>query len=165
MLVSYDKLPDNALAFIYQSDRALTDAEAVAIEEKLQTFIAGWTSHQLPVNGFGKVYHNRFIVLFGDESNDPIGGCSKDKVNQFIRITGEQYQADLFNRLQVAYLEGDTVLTIPLAQLDEHFSTGKLKPHTIVFNNLVPTKIDWQTGWKQPLAASPFSRYVIQKTD
>lgn len=165
MLVSYEILPDDALAFIFQADRDLSDAETEAIEEKLHTFIAGWTSHQLPVNGFGKIYHHRFIVIFADESDDKIGGCSKDKVSHFIHQMGEQYHINFFDRLQVAYLDGDAVKTVALAQLGEALETGQIALHTPLFNNLVPTKVNWETSWKQPLLASPFSRYVIQKAD
>jgi hypothetical protein len=166
MLVSYDILPNDAVVFIFQADRTLLTEESRAIEEQLHTFIAGWTSHNLPVNGSGKIWYNRFIVIFADESADKLGGCSKDKVNQFIRDTGEKFHINFFDRLQVAYLDdADIVSSIPLSQLTEGYDSGKLSPDTVVFNNLVSTKITWETGWKQALSASPFSRFVIQKVD
>jgi hypothetical protein len=166
MLVSYEILPDDAVVFIFQADRALNTDECAEIEMQLHAFISGWTSHNLPVNGFGKIYYNRFIVIFADESDDKLGGCSKDKVNQFIRNTGDQFHINFFDRLQVAYLDdASCVSTLPLSQLTDGYDRGKLTPDTIVFNNLVATKINWETGWKQALSGSPFSRFVIQKAD
>ncbi len=166
MLISYDRLPDDALVFIYQADTNVPFDTCEAINHKINTFIEGWTSHQIPVNGFGKVYYNRFLIFFADETGHSVSGCSKDKVTQFIREIGEQYHIDFFNRMHVAYKDDtDQVLIVSLKELSSHLDAGKIKPETIVFNNLVATKMDWEKFWKQPLSSSPFSRYIIQKAD
>lgn len=166
MLVAYDILPDDALVFIFQANRTLSDDESREITDKLQAFISNWTSHQLPVPGYGQVYHNRFLVLFADESADRIGGCSKDKVSQFVRDLGTSYQVDLFDRLLVAFVSADAgVDTVHFSALSESLENGKLHLQTPVFNNLVSTKKQWEQAWQQPLADSPFSRFVAQKAD
>ena len=166
MLVSYDILPGDALAFIYQADRAMTPDESREITGKLQAFVSQWTSHQLPVPGYGEVVHDRFVVLFADESADKIGGCSKDKVSQFIRDLGAAYGIDFFNRLLVAYVSADAGIdTVHLSDLGASLEKGRLQAGTPVFNNLVSTKKQWEQAWQQPLADSPFSRFAAQKAD
>jgi hypothetical protein len=166
MLTTYDILPDDTLVFIYQSDKNIPEEVTGSINQKIEAFIKDWTSHQIPVNGFGKVYHNRFIVLFGDEGDHGIGGCSKDKVTQFIREIENQFHLNLFDRMQVAYLDASSgVSTFPLDELSKKYDSGQLTTDTILFNNLVSNKKEWEAVWKQPLVFSPFSRYLIQKTN
>ncbi len=150
----FTSLPDNARAWVYQSDREFTDAEVSEIEERISGFTAEWASHQRDVTAMGKVLYKRFIVLCADESQFQVSGCSIDSSVRFIKEVEQSYGLNLFDRMSVAYREGDHIETVARNGFQQLVSQGKVNANTIVFNNMITTKAELNTQWEVPAAQS-----------
>ena len=140
--------------WVYQSNRPFTDAEAAEILSKLQNFAQGWLAHGKQLNARAEIFHNFFIVLTVDQGQAPSTGCSIDASVRMLREIEQDYGLDLFNRFNMAYVEGDTVHATDKETFETLISIGKITPDTIVFNNMVQTLEDFETKWEVPFADS-----------
>lgn len=151
-------LPDNfspsSRVWIYQSSRVFLISEALEIEEILNEFITGWTSHGSAVKGFANLFFGRFIVLMADEKETMVGGCSTDSSVRLIKEIEKKFQVDLFDRQQLAFIVKDKIEVLPLQQFSYAVENNFLVASDLYFNNLVATKQELQTKWIIPIGES-----------
>jgi len=159
-MTTYNNMPANARVWVYQSSRAFDKSETNTINQQIENFINQWQSHGQSLKAYGKVYHNRFIVLIVDESFEAPSGCSIDSSVEMIKAIEKQYKVDLFNRLLFAYQDGEEVKAVPNTDFAALYEQGKLNDTTIVFNNLVKTKAEFEEKWAIPLQESWHARMV-----
>ena len=140
--------------WIYQSDRSFTEPEQMEIDELLLQFTNSWTSHGAKVKGFGKLFFNQFIVLLADETVSGVSGCSTDSSVRLIKEIENRYNADLFNRQNLAFFTGENIIQIPLSKLNEAISDKLINTETCYFNNVVLSKKELEDKWIVPLKNS-----------
>jgi hypothetical protein len=155
----------NARVWIYQADRNFTPQEAVEVNNLITGFVAQWTAHKEQVTGAGAILYNRFVVLMADESMVGVSGCSIDSSVHFIKTVGQKYGINFFDRLQLAYLKGEDVHTATALQLKQLEADGVITPETVVFNNMVATKAEFDTKWQIPYAGSPHQRLAANAVE
>ena len=105
-------MPDHARVWIYQSTRPFTETEVVVLTSQINGFVGEWTAHRKTLLAAAAVFYNQFIVLSVDESLNEASGCSIDASVYFIKDIENQYNVQLFERMNFAYLEGDVVKTV-----------------------------------------------------
>lgn len=159
MFTPYDQLSENTKVWIYQADRFFLDDEISDITTMIHNFADNWKYHGESVPGYGAIYFNRFIVLFAD---DAIGGCSINTSIKLIKKIGLKYNIDFFNRHQIAYRDTQNqIKTFDLENAENVFSDGLVNENSIIFNNLVGTKRDFETNWEISAKDSYFSKYFL----
>ena len=154
MYINYDQISADARVWIYQSDRAFNTAEKTDIELQLTDLCNNWNTHGSPLHCSFQI-HDWFICLFVDESGQDASGCSIDSSVAVIKSIANQYNIDFFNRMNIAYLEGDKTHVLPLVTFKENISS-----QTIVFNNLVKTKAEYESQWKISILDSWLAKYI-----
>ena len=82
-------------------------------------------------------------------------GCSIDSSVAVIKSIAKQYQIDFFDRMNIAYLEGENTKVLPLPKFKQILSS-----ETLVFNNLVNTKADYESQWKISISDSWLAKYI-----
>lgn len=140
--------------WIYQSDRALSDIETSQIQSELDNFTVQWSAHNQQLMAKGDVIYNRFLVLIVDERQAGASGCSIDKSVHFMKSLEQTFQINLFNRFNIAYRQGDQILSVGRAEFEDLINAGIVNEETIVFNNMVQTYADFQHHWEVPLKSS-----------
>jgi hypothetical protein len=140
--------------WIYQSDRKLTPAETLQIQVQLDNFTTGWTAHNNQLKAKAEIRYNRFLVLFVDESQAGASGCSIDKSVNFMKQLEQQFGINLFDRFNLAYRQGEEVISVPRQQFEELLKQGTINTETIVFNNLAQNVAELQTKWEVPFKDS-----------
>ena len=153
-------MPDTARVWIYQSTRPFNDTESIVLTSQINGFVGEWTAHRKTLLAAGAVFHNQFIVLSVDESLNDASGCSIDASVYFIKDIENQYNVQLFERMNFAYLDGETVKTAPSAAFSQLYTEGTLSDETLVFDNLVNTVGALKTAWLKPLKTSWHRRFV-----
>ncbi|MBK9478056.1 MAG: ABC transporter ATPase [Bacteroidetes bacterium] len=147
--------------WIYQSNRAFTEAENKLILEKATSFISEWTAHGKLLKASINSYYNRFLVLMVDETQADASGCGIDKSVRFFQQVENEFQINLMNRLLVAYKVNSDVLTCQLSEFEKKIEQGEVHHDTIVFNNLVGTKAEFDNNWEIPLKKSWHSKLLV----
>ena len=137
----------NSRVWIYQNDRLFTEQEQIEIDDLLKQFTGSWTSHGAKVKGFGKLFFNQFIILMADETASGVSGCSTDSSVRLIKEIENRYNADLFNRQNLAFFTGENIIQIPLSKLNEAISGNLINPETYYFNNAILSKKELEEKW------------------
>ncbi|MCF8276685.1 MAG: ABC transporter ATPase [Flavobacteriales bacterium] len=154
-LETFQTFATNSRTWVYQSSRNLTDAEAAELKQLASGFAAEWKSHGASLKAAADVLYNRFLVMMVDEDAGSASGCSIDSSVAQIRSIEQKLNIDLFDRLNLAYLNSDNELeTVHSNKISDAFEHGALTEETTVFNNMVISKTELETGWKIPLIQS-----------
>lgn len=164
MYVPFDQLPDHSRIWIYQSNRSLLKQEKEQAENLLRAFCENWVAHQVPLKTSFAVEHDQFIILATDEDYHSPSGCSIDSSVKALKELQTRLGVDLFDRTRVAFLNGDSIVTHPLARLKSLFESGDLNKGSITFDNLVPSRGDLTRGWKIPVEKTWLTKYLPNST-
>ena len=159
-MTNYTTLPDTSRVWIYQAQAPLSPKITEEIEAHLSKFATAWVSHNNQLHAFAKVFHNQFLVLMVDESQAGASGCSIDKSVHFMQQLEQHYQIVLFDRMTFTYKDGDTIRSVPKNEFAALYKAGTITDETLVFDNLVKTKKDFDSQWVKPLASSWHKRMV-----
>src|ERR1700761_6697878 len=145
---------EHSRVWIYQSDKELTDKQAAELLEILNNFAVQWTAHNHQLKAKAEVRYNRFLILIVDESQEGASGCSIDKSVNFMKRLEQQFGINLFDRFNLAYRDGEKVLSAPRNEFEELLKARKINTNTIVFNNLVQNLQQLETKWEVPFKDS-----------
>jgi len=145
---------ENSRVWVYQSNKELTDTAVLALQVQLDSFTKGWTAHNNQLKAKAEIRYNRFIVLIVDESQAGASGCSIDKSVHFMQQLEQQFGINLFDRFNLAYRNGDKVLSAPRHAFEELLVNKTINTDTIVFNNMVQNLGELQTKWEVPFKDS-----------
>lgn len=159
-MTSYETLPATTRVWIYQSSRVLTDTEATEVEPLVARFAQDWISHNRQLRAFGGLFHRQFVVLMVDESLAGASGCSIDKSVHFVKQLENKLAVNFFDRMTFTYQEEGNVKMANREEFAKLYAEGKINDETLVFDNLVSNKGDFDTAWIKPLGKSWHLRMV-----
>ena len=144
MFTEYKNLPNNSRVWIYQADREFTENEINFISEKAEDFINQWTRHGDDLKGSFTIKYNQFLVLAVDESFNNVSGCSIDSSVRFIKELENELKLDLMDKMNITFKDSDNVNLVKLSDFQRFAKEKKVTSETIVFNNMVNTKEDFE---------------------
>ena len=160
MLVAFNTLPDESRVWIYQASRSFSETELNEVKLQLDAFLEDWTAHGSELKAGYEIRYNRFIVLALDQSNVPASGCSIDASVYFIQELEKKYDLLLLDKMNVSYKQGDFVAYKPLSDFKKMAKENAVSKNTIVFNNLVTSKIEYEDNWEVPASESWHGRFM-----
>lgn len=155
-------LPAGSRVWIYQSDRAFTEIESVAIKSAISLFVSQWLAHKAKVIGDGSLLYDRFVILAADEEKLQVSGCSIDSTVRFVKELGAQYGVNFFDRFYTCYWDGNMIKGADFDTFKSLAAEGKVSDDTIVFNNVITTLAGLKDQWQIPLSKSWHSRFLKQ---
>lgn len=159
MFVAFESLPETARVWIYQANRTFTEEEMKSLKAELEQFLQQWTAHGADLKaGFATPY-NRFIVIGLDQQQAAASGCSIDASVHFIQSLEKKYGVTLLDRMNVSYKQGEYIAYKPLDEFRKMAKAKAVSPKTIVFNNLVNNKYEYEQDWEVPASESWHSRF------
>ena len=159
MINDFKTLSENSRIWIYQSNRSLTQQEKESISKLIEDFLNNWNSHGVSLNSGFEIKYNRFIVIAQDQNTQSATGCSIDSMVHFIQKLEKQYNISLLDKLNVSYKQGDYIAYKSLKDFKKMVKDGAVSKNTIVFNNLVQTKLEYTNYWEVPAFESWHSRF------
>lgn len=154
MMADLTSMDKSSRVWVYQSNREFSEAEVLKLQDQLTLFASQWAAHGSRLAAGAQVYYNRFIVLAVDESQAGASGCSIDSSVRFIKQLEEEYRISLTDRMLFAIREDGKVKTFTRSAFEDAIEKGRILPETLVFNNLVKNKEEFDKGWETPLKQS-----------
>jgi len=148
MLVDFNTLPNSSRVWVYQADREFSSTEVDQIKQQLITFVNNWKRHGEDLKASFQVKYNQFIILSVDEDYNDVSGCSIDASVHIIKQLQQQFEVDLLNKMNVTFKDGDNINTVSLKEFKEYVKQDKIKPSTVVFNNMIASKADLASAWE-----------------
>jgi chemotaxis regulatin CheY-phosphate phosphatase CheZ len=144
---------------VYQANRSFKDNEVVEISTKIKHFLEQWTAHGSGLHASFQIKYNRFIIIALDQDVQNATGCSIDASVHFIQQLEKEYEVDLLDKMNVSYKHGDFIAYKPLADFKKMAKNKSVSANTIVFNNLVTNKFEFENSWEVPAKDSWHSRF------
>ena len=160
MIKDFKDLPDDSRLWIYQSNRKLSELEIEIIEPKIIDFLKQWTAHGKDLDAGYEIKYNRFIVFGLNQENASASGCSIDASVNFIKSLEKEFGIDLMDKMNVTYYNGDFIAHKSLTDFKKMAKAKSVSKNTVVFNNLVNTKIDYIENWEVPAKDSWHNRFL-----
>ncbi len=160
MVTDFKKLPDDSRIWIYQANRKLSDDEVQKIAEQTSEFLTQWTAHGTELEAGFEVKYNRFIVIGLNQANASASGCSIDASVRFIQSLEKQFELDLLDKMNVTFYNGPYIAHKSLEDFKKMAKSRSVSPNTVVFNNLVNTKAEYEEHWEVPAKDSWHSRFL-----
>lgn len=160
MLKDFKTLPDDSRIWIYQSNRKFSEEEVAVIEEKTKAFLTQWTAHGANLEAGFEIKYNRFIVFGLNQSNASASGCSIDASVHFIQALEKEFDLDLMDKMNVTFYNGDFIAHKTLTDFRAMAKNRSVSKNTVVFNNLVNTKAEYQENWEVPASESWHNRFL-----
>ena len=161
MFVNFNSLPDTSRVWIYQADREFTKFEVKQITERLMKFVEDWRRHGEDLKASFKIEYNQFLVLSVDESYNDVSGCSIDASVHLLREFEKEFDLDLFNKMNVSFKDGENVNTVSLKDFKTYVKLEKINADTVVFNNLIQSKADFESAWEVEASKSWHAKFLV----
>ena len=160
MLVDFEQLPEDARIWIYQSNRPFTDEELEELDSSIQNFLTSWTAHGAELSAGYLIKYKRFIIIGLNQDLNKASGCSIDASVRFIQDLEQKYGVDLMDKMNVTYKQGEFIAYKPLSDFKVMAKNKSVSGNTVVFNNLVVNKADFEENWEVPASESWHARFI-----
>lgn len=145
---SYTGFPENSRVWIYQCNRELSSDETKSIKQRTDQFIYDWASHGTALSAQIEIFYNVFLVVFVDEEIANASGCSIDKSFQLVKDLETEFDISLLDRMVIAYRKDKKINLCRIDEFEGLIKKGVITEDTIVFNNLVDRKVDFDSKWE-----------------
>ena len=152
----------NERIWIYTLSNKLTNEQLVDFKNRCQTFVTGWTAHDVSLDASFELYQNRLLIFKVNEDKYNASGCSIDKQVRFVKELEVAFSVELLNRLLVAYENNNQVEVVKASQMKELLITNTINTNTIVFDNTITESKQLETNWKQPLHHTWLQKYLTK---
>ncbi len=161
MFVEYNNLPENSRVWVYQSDREFTQEEISFISENAQQFIEQWTKHGSDLKGSFLIKYNQFLVLAVDEGFNDVSGCSIDASVRFVQELEKALRVDMMDKMNISFKNGDHINVVRMNDFKKYAKEHKITHDTVVFNNMVNTKEEFENQWEVSANQSWHKRFLV----
>jgi len=153
-------LPDNARLWVYASATRLTVDQEQYIAAVLGEFLAQWKAHGSELAAGFAIEHNRFVVIAVNEHAQVATGCSIDSSVHVMKQVEQELGLSLFDRMQIAYRDGEEVVSLPWPSFEEKLTSGHFSAETRIFDTSVTTLGAWQQAGEVPVKNSWINRFL-----
>lgn len=161
MFVNFEDLDDAARVWVYQSSREFSENEVKDISSKLEGFVEIWQRHGDDLKASFCIKYNHFIVLAVDESLNSVSGCSIDSSVNIIKKIENEFSVDLTNKLNISFKDASNINVVSMGDFQKFAKLQKINSNTIVFNNMIQTKSDFENNWEVTADKSWHKRFLV----
>jgi hypothetical protein len=160
MLVNFDSLEDASKIWIYQSNREFSEKEVAEISHNLENFIGAWKRHGEDLKASYQIKYNQFIVIAVDENYNEVSGCSIDASVNLIKQFEQKFAIDLTNKLNISFKDNHNINVVSMADFQNYAKQQKITSDTVVFNNMITNKADFEQNWEVTANKSWHKRFL-----
>ena len=160
MLVNFDSLEGSSKIWIYQSNREFSEKEVAEISHSLENFIGSWKRHGDDLKASYQIKYNQFIVLAVDEIYNEVSGCSIDASVNLMKQFEQKFAVDLTNKLNISFKDNHNINVVSMADFQNYAKQQKITSNTVVFNNMVTNKADFEQNWEVTADKSWHKRFL-----
>lgn len=156
MEVNYTDLPQDSKVFLYPSSRKFYPQELEELTEEISRFLKENLSD---FSYHFKILHNRFILFFIDSEKE-ISKELLDKMAMFILDLENKYKVTLLDKINVCFKQGKFIQYQDMKKFRTLLKNRSISKNTVIFNNLIQNKYDFENNFEVPLSESWLSHLV-----
>ncbi len=155
MLTNYQNLSENAKVYLYPSSRKFYPNELEELDVKVKEFTSKWTKFSTSY----KIEYQRFLLFFLEE-DAVITTKIMDELAEFIFQLEKDYNITLLDKVNVCFKQGEYVQYQEMKRFRELIKKKSVSKKTIVFNNFIQTKYEFENEWEVPITNSWLSHLI-----
>nr|BFF35731.1 hypothetical protein BACT7_05930 [Tenacibaculum mesophilum] len=159
MFVEFSSLSEEAKVWVYPSSRKFYPQEIDGLKEKLHHFVEEWKPEDTDFKTSFELKYNRFII-FSVEEGSALTNADIDKQVAFILQLQQEYEVELLDKMNVCFKQGEFIQYKEVKEFKKLLKNKSVSSKTIVFDNLVQTKIELENYWEVPITESWYSRFL-----
>jgi len=154
MVVEKDYLSDSSKIFIFPSNRKFYPKEIPIVQEKLEAYFQEISEIEL----FFEIRYDRFLILIVSDKT-PLDMERSDLLVKLIQSLEKEFKITLLDKINVCFKQGEYVQLKEMAAFKKLIKSKGVSNKTIVFNNLINTKSEYDNCWEAPAEESWISHY------
>lgn len=160
MFVEYESISEDAKVWVYPSSRKFYDTEIEEIENKIKYFLENWKFENENFKVSYQFLYKRFVIFFADDELSPVSNLDIDVMISFILELQSDYEITLLDKMNVCFKQGEFVQYKELKELKTLLKNKAVTEKTIVFDNLITNKFDFENYWEIPMEESWYNRFL-----
>ena len=153
MTTDYNSMPEDSKVWVFPSQKKIYPNEIEKLEKKISDFITIWEEQNEQLEASFTIKYNRFVVIFADSENT----VSTETTNQLISFIIElqaEFETELMDKMNACFKQGEYVQYKDLKDFKKLIKDKGVTKNTIVFDNLVSTKQEFDEYWEGPASES-----------
>ena len=154
MLVDYKSIAKASKVFIYPSSRKLYKDELPVFLEKIEKFLLEFKE----VDSFFEIKYSRFIVIFISDQTS-LDLKKNDDLVYFIQSLEKEFKITLLDKVNVCFKQGEYVQLKEIPEFKKLIKNKGVSKKTIVFDNLINIKEEYDNCWEVPAENSWISHF------
>ncbi|MEE9348754.1 MAG: ABC transporter ATPase [Flavobacteriaceae bacterium] len=155
MIANYQNLSEEAKVFLYPSSRKFYPNELEELDQKIKEFISSFEDISIAF----KIEYQRFIIFFISE-DVTISTSFMDKIANFIIQLETDYSITLLDKVNVCFKQGEHVQYQEMKRFRELIKKKSVSKKTIVFNNFLQSKYEFENQWEVVITDSWLSHLI-----
>lgn len=154
MIVNYNSLSDYSKVYIFPSNRKFYTDEFPVFNEKIKSFL----SHFQGIDAHFEIKYQRFIVILISEET-PLSLEQNDELVSLIFSLESDFKVTLLDKVNVCFKQGEYVQLKEIPKFKKLIKNKGVSKNTIVFDNLINTKEEYENYWELPAGISWISHF------
>jgi len=160
MFVDFSSISEDAKIWIYPSSRKFYDSEKAEIENLIQIFIENWKAEDENFKASYRFLYNRFVIFCADDSESKLSNSDINVAVSFILELQEKFDVMLLDKMNVCFKQGEFVQYKELKDFKQLVKNKAVTGKSIVFDNLITTKFDFENYWEITMEESWYNRFL-----
>ncbi|MEI6866721.1 ABC transporter ATPase [Flavicella sp.] len=153
MIPDYNNMSEDSKVWVFPSQKKFYTNEIENIERKISAFILSWEEQNKQLKAAFTIKHNRFIVVFVD-SETTISSETTNQLISFIIELQTEFETEMMDKINACFKQGEYVQYKDLKDFKQLIKNKAVNKNTIVFDNLVSTKQEFDEYWEIPASES-----------
>ncbi len=149
MLVDYNLLPETSKIYIYPSSRKFYKDEFPIINKRVEKYLNEFST----IDSFFGIKYQRFIVIIISDKT-PLSIDQIDILISFIQSLEKEFNLSLLDKVNVCFKQGEYVQLKEIPDFKKLIKNRGVSKKTIVFDNLINTKEEYENYWEMPAESS-----------
>lgn len=160
MIVSFHKIPDWSKLWVFPSSKKIFPQQIESLTIAIENFLETWTNNGENLHCAYKLAYDRFIIITVDTSKTQLNLNTYEALTSFILHLETTLETTLLDRINVWYKQGDYVQFKELNEFKNLIKNKSVSSKTIVFDNMITTKQEFETDWEISISESWLSRFL-----
>jgi hypothetical protein len=154
MIIDYKKLPETSKIYIYPASRKLYPKEVPIVTEKVGMFL----DNILPNDLFFEIKYDRFLIIIVSDRT-PLSSDQNEDLASLILDLQKELNIGLMDKVNVCFKQGEFVQLKEIPDFKKLIKNKGVSKKTIVFDNLINTKSEYECCWEVPANISWISHF------
>ena len=153
MSTDFKNMPEDAKIWIFPSRKKFYANEIEGLENKISVFTKTWMDNNPTLKATSFLKYNRFVVICATLET-AISTTITNELIAFIIALQADYNTELMDKMNACFKQGEYVQYKELKDFKKLIKDKAVNKNTIVFDNLVATKQEFETYWELPASES-----------